>query len=200
MMSRTHGYGVRCLGVGAALAIAALSGCLTSQGPAPQLVGAVALAPAAQVDTEPERWILVRKTQRTLSLYEGKRVLKTYPVVLGRDPVWAKLYEGDHRTPEGEYHIVKKYFHPFWERFMLLDYPTPFNETIYGWSRRNGLLPVRGSGVPDIGGAIGIHGTADDGLNRRGINWTEGCISLLSHDVDELYDLVPVGTRVVIGR
>ena len=54
--------------------------------------------------------------------------------------------------------------------------------------------------MPGIGGAIGIHGTEDESLNRRGINWTEGCVSLFNHDVEELYDLVPIGTRVVIER
>jgi murein L,D-transpeptidase YafK len=121
--------------------------------------------------------------------------------VLGKDPQWAKLYEGDHRTPEGEYHIINKYFHPYWSRFMLLDYPTPANQEIYAWSLTAGLLPERGSNdVPGIGGAIGIHGTEDESLNQRGINWTEGCISLFNGDIDELYELVSVGTRVVIER
>jgi lipoprotein-anchoring transpeptidase ErfK/SrfK len=149
---------------------------------------------------QPERWILVHKTKRTLSLYEGTQLRRVYPIVLGKDPHWAKLHQGDHRTPEGEYHIVDKYFHPFWSRFMMLDYPTPANREIYAWSRAHGLLPVRGRSVPGIGGAIGIHGTEDESLNRRGINWTEGCLSLFNHDVEELYDLVPVGTRVVIER
>jgi lipoprotein-anchoring transpeptidase ErfK/SrfK len=147
-----------------------------------------------------ERWILVRKTKRVLLLYEGHQVVKSYPVVLGKDPRWAKLHQGDHRTPEGEYHISKKYFHPFWSRFMMIDYPTPLNEEIYAWSRAKGLLQGRGRGVPGIGGAIGIHGTEDESLNRKRINWTEGCVSLSNKDVDELYDLVPVGTRVVIER
>jgi murein L,D-transpeptidase YafK len=166
--------------------------------PPPVEVGVPVAAPTPT--PEPESWILVRKTERTLSLYEGAELRKAYPVVLGRDPHWAKLHQGDHRTPEGEYHIVNKYFHPFWSRFMMLDYPTPANQEIYAWSRSHGLLPGRGRSEPGIGGAIGIHGTEDESLNRRGINWTEGCVSLFNHDVEELYDLVPVGTRVVVER
>jgi lipoprotein-anchoring transpeptidase ErfK/SrfK len=163
--------------------------------------GEVAAPSAAPVPApQPERWILIHKTERTLSLYQGAQLLKRYPIVLGKDPHWAKLYQGDHRTPEGEYHIVNKYFHPFWSRFMLLDYPTPVNQEIYAWSRARGLLPERDRDVPGIGGAIGIHGTEDESLNRRGINWTEGCMSLFNRDVEELYDLVPLGTRVVIER
>ena len=156
--------------------------------------------PVVQELPPPERWIRVRKTEHTLTLYEGSERMKTYAVVLGKDPMWAKLYEGDKRTPEGEYHIIKKYYHPFWSRFMLLDYPTPANREIHKWSAARALVPKRGRGAAGPGGAIGIHGTYDESLNRRGTNWTAGCVSLLNHDVDELYDLVPIGTRVVIER
>ena len=178
------------------LVVGLLTGCTAAVPPA-------AAPPAAPVTAEAqpaERWILVRKTERTLTLYEGARIVKIYPVVLGKDPVRAKLHQGDYRTPEGEYHISAKYFHPYWSRFMLLDYPTPVNQEIYAWSRANGLLPARGRTVPGIGGAVGIHGTEHENLNRRGVNWTQGCVSLLNHDVEELYDLVPIGTRVVIER
>ena len=183
------------------VALALLAACSTVTppvAPPPALMGLS--APPVAVPVPAERWILVRKTQHTLSLFEGARVVKTYPIVLGKDPYWAKLYQGDHRTPEGEYHINNKYFHPFWSRFMMLDYPTPVNREIYAWSAARALVPSRGGGAPGPGGAIGIHGTEDESLNRRGINWTEGCISLRNADVEELYQLVPIGTRVVIER
>lgn len=142
----------------------------------------------------------MRKSQRTLTLYEGDRILKVYPVVLGKDPTLPKLYQGDHRTPEGEYHIIRKYYHPLWSRFLMLDYPTALDRKVYAWIRTNGLLPTRGNRTPGVGGAIGIHGTEDELLNRLGIDWTAGCISLFNRDVDELYELVPVGTRVVITK
>jgi murein L,D-transpeptidase YafK len=185
---------------GITLSLLLLAACTAARrAPSPPEQAAAPIA-APTVAPRAERWILVRKTNRTLSLYEGTQLLKVYPIVLGKDPHWAKLHQGDHRTPEGEYHIVKKYFHPYWSRFMMLDYPTPANEEIYAWSRVHGLLPARGRSVPGIGGAIGIHGTEDESLNRRGINWTEGCVSLFNHDIDELYDLVPPGTRVMIER
>ena len=172
---------------------ASVAGCMGTTSPRKE---AIAVAPLPT--PAPERWILVRKTERTLSLYDGSEVRKVYPVVLGKDPVPAKLYQGDHRTPEGEYHIVKKYYHPFWSRFLMLDYPTPRNEELYAWSRERGLLPGLGRSVRGIGGAVGIHGTEDERLNRSGKDWTEGCVSLFNRDIDELYELVPVGTRVVI--
>jgi lipoprotein-anchoring transpeptidase ErfK/SrfK len=175
------------------IAVLLLAGCLFGPPPPPPP------QPVVEVPTpEPEHWVLVRKHERTLSLYAGSQLLKTYPIVLGKDPVLAKLYEGDHRTPEGEYHIRDKYFHPYWSRFMLLDYPTPVNQENYAWSRQNGLVPAEAGKQPGIGGQIGIHGTEHEDLNRRGVNWTQGCISLFNQDIDELYDLLPVGTRVVI--
>lgn len=180
-----------CVGL---LATVILAGCVaTDRRPLPPPVAPVIEAP-------PERWIRVRKTERTLTLFEDRQPIKTYAVVLGKDPVWAKLYEGDKRTPEGEYRIAKKYYHPFWSRFMLIDYPTSRNWELYEWSRERRLLPERGRSVPGIGGAVGIHGTENESLNRRGVNWTAGCVSLFNRDVEELYDLVPLGTRVVIER
>jgi murein L,D-transpeptidase YafK len=133
-----------------------------------------------------------------LSVFDADRRVRTYPAVFGKDPVGPKLYEGDRRTPEGEYHVVAKYVHPEWQRFLLLDYPNAENREVYAWSRAKGLVPARGGQATGTGGAIGIHGTRNDALNRKGINWTHGCISLLSRDVQELYDAVPVGTIVII--
>jgi murein L,D-transpeptidase YafK len=193
-------------------ASAAPSTSLASDRPVPEAAPAQASRPSRRpaepsaatksemVRVRPGRWILVRKTDRTLSIYEADRRLKTYPIVLGADPVHPKLYEGDRRTPEGEYHIVSKHDHPEWHHFLLLDYPNADNLEAYTRSRAKGLLPARGGKVPGAGGAVGIHGTKDDGLNRKGVNWTHGCISLLNRDIRELYETVPVGTPVVIER
>lgn len=148
--------------------------------------------------TRAGRWILVRKADHTLTVFDADLRVKTYAVVLGADPVDPKLYEGDRRTPEGEYHIIAKHVHPEWQRFLLLDYPSADDRQVYAWSRANGLVPARGGKVPGTGGAVGIHGTSDDAANRAGLNWTYGCISLLSQDIEELYDIIPVGTPVVI--
>ena len=181
-------------------ALALLAGCATR---APQPLPPPP-PPPEPVVAEPqpvplgERWISVRKGARTLALYQGSTIIRTYPVVLGTQPVGPKLHEGDRRTPEGEYRIVKKYYHPYWSRFMLIDYPTPANREIYSWNRSMGRLPARGGGTPGIGGAVGIHGAEDESLNQRGIDWTLGCISLFNRHIDELYELVPAGARVVI--
>ncbi|GIW40151.1 MAG: hypothetical protein KatS3mg076_0728 [Candidatus Binatia bacterium] len=157
-----------------------------------------AVVPAAGPDLG--RWIEVRKTSRTLTVYEGRAPVRTYPVVMGRDPFRAKLYEGDNRTPEGEYRIAAKFAHPRWLYFLLLDYPTEANRLLYRAAREEALLPASRGRTPGIGGEVGIHGTESDLWNERGENWTRGCISLRNRDMEELYSLVDVGTRVVIEK
>ncbi len=176
--------------------LVALPGCAWFETPPPP----PRLEPTPVPTPTPERWIHVSKSQRRLTLYEGSEPVQVYSIVLGKEPRGAKLYQGDHRTPEGEYHISKKYVHPGWSRFMLLSYPTEQNWEIYRWAKRHGVLPLNQGKAPGIGGAVGIHGTYDDNVNRRGKDWTEGCISLETLDIIKLYDAVDVGTRVVIDH
>jgi hypothetical protein len=52
--------------------------------------------------------IVIVKSERTLTLMSGGKVLKTYKVALGGDPVGPKVKAGDKKTPEGEYVIDSK--------------------------------------------------------------------------------------------
>ena len=55
--------------------------------------------------------ILVSKSDYTLSVVAHGEVVKTYPIVLGTNPVDDKLREGDCCTPEGKFKIRAKYPH-----------------------------------------------------------------------------------------
>jgi lipoprotein-anchoring transpeptidase ErfK/SrfK len=183
------------------IGLAGLAGCFlrppAPPAPAPRPAVTEARPPAGAALG---RWIRVEKMERRLTLFDDTEPIRTYSVVLGADPFAAKLHEGDNRTPEGEYHIAAKYPHREWSRFLLLDYPTPMNRKLHAWSRQIGLLPNGRHGTPGVGGQVGIHGTVNDAINRAGRNWTRGCISLENRDVEELYSLVDVGTRVVIEK
>lgn len=138
-------------------------------------------APLAWAESE-DTFVLVRRSCRTVSVYRRGKWLRTYDnVSFGRVP-GVKQYRGDKRTPEGLYKIVGRRVHPRWSRFLLLDYPN-----------RNDL-----ENHPNPGSEIGIHGSDEPILNRSGVDWTLGCISLLNDDVDEFYRLVPDGTLVLI--
>jgi len=138
--------------------------------------------------------VVVNKTCQTLNVYQYGRLTHTYPVVFGRKP-GQKLYQGDRRTPLGLYEIIRKDLHQRWSRFLLLDYPNEEDRRRYQDALANGHFAKN---PPGPGGAIGIHGSDRESFNRAGINWTLGCISMLSKDVREFDELVSVGTFVYI--
>lgn len=147
---------------------------------------------------EPEL-IIVDKMSRTLFLYQRGVAVRRYPVVLGR-AAGRKVFEGDRRTPSGLYQISWKRPHPKYDRFMLLSYPNDRDRANYLRAVERGQVPradtpgrVRGTG-----GSVGIHGSDKEDLNRVGINWTYGCVSLANRDVEELYRLVRPGVVVLI--
>jgi murein L,D-transpeptidase YafK len=140
--------------------------------------------------------LLVKKMERRLTVYQGTTPLKTYPVVLGGNPRPDKLCQGDMCTPEGVYHVVCKYNHPRWDKFILLDYPNTQNWLKFGRAKSAGQLPE----TAKIGGDIGIHGTADPLRNLQKEDWTLGCVSLLNRDIEEIYPMVNDDTLVVIKR
>jgi murein L,D-transpeptidase YafK len=145
-----------------------------------------------------EYFIVIRRSCRTLDLFQWGRLVKSYPVVFGMNPMGPKLYQGDLRTPTGFYMIVEKRVHPRWARFLLLDYPNNHDVQRYSIAMAEGKLPRHENGYPDIGGAIGIHGSDKEEMNARNVDWTFGCISLTNRDVLELSSLAPVGTPVLI--
>jgi murein L,D-transpeptidase YafK len=141
--------------------------------------------------------VVVNKACQTLNVYQYGHLTHTYPIVYGRKP-GRKLYQGDRRTPLGLYEIITKDFHPRWSRFMLLDYPNEEDRRRYQGALANGDFSKKRGNDPGPGGAIGIHGSDRESFNRAGINWTLGCISMLSKDVKEFDKLVSVGTFVYI--
>ncbi len=140
--------------------------------------------------------LVVRKQSRTLTVFQGTKPVKKYPVVLGHNPRNDKLMQGDKCTPEGVYRVVTKYPHPKWHRFILLNYPTRENWLKFAQAKKRGQIPSEAQ----IGGDIGIHGTDDELKNLLRENWTEGCIALSNRDVEEIYRLIRPGSLVVIQR
>lgn len=140
----------------------------------------------------------ISKLSHTLTLSIGKHTLREYACVFGGDPVSDKKYEGDQCTPEGTFHVQSKYPHKSWEKFIWIDYPTADSQRKYKANKRRGLIPA-GKG---IGGSIGIHGVPHhhDYLIDKNANWTLGCISLRTADINEIYRYVHTGTEIVITK
>lgn len=144
--------------------------------------------------------VIIRKEERTLTVYRRTEQAKVYPIVLGIASYGPKVYQGDLRTPEGVYRISSKRPHARWSRFMLLSYPNDHDRDRYAMALSEGRVPIIDGQAPGIGGAVGIHGTDREDSNARGDDWTWGCISLLNQHVAELYETVPIGTPVLIMR
>ena len=142
--------------------------------------------------------ILIDKSDYLLSVMAGDQLVKAYSIVLGGNPIDAKIMQGDQCTPEGEFHIVDKYPHASWNKFLWIDYPTQESWDNFSKAKENGRIPSDAK----IGGEIGIHGVPSgyDYIIEEGQNWTLGCISLTNEDVDEIYPVITKSTLIIIQK
>jgi murein L,D-transpeptidase YafK len=140
--------------------------------------------------------ILIEKSQYRLTVYYNQKPIKSYPTVFGANPQGDKQREGDRKTPEGILRIQDKYPHPNWSKFIWLDYPNAQSECKHKRAKQQRQIPL----VSTIGGEVGIHGVpwGGDWMIPMRRNWTLGCPSLKTKDVDELYTVVAKGTIVEI--
>jgi murein L,D-transpeptidase YafK len=146
-------------------------------------------------------FLLIDKSDYRMYLYEDRTLRKIYKVVFGSPDQSDKRREGDKLTPEGTFHILSKRVDKLWNRFMLIDYPNQESWDRFHRLQNEGIIPQ--GATP--GGGIGIHGVEwDSGIRDNyvegRINWTLGCISMKNADVSELYEIIKVGTPVVIRR
>ena len=134
--------------------------------------------------------IVIVKSTRTMTLLNGNKVLKTYKVALGAVPVGPKQVEGDHKTPEGNYVIDAKNPQSQFHLSLHISYPNAADQ-----QRARELR-----GRP--GGAIMIHGLAKSfaylGPLHRQVDWTDGCVAVTNAEIEEIWKLVPVGTKVEV--
>lgn len=117
-------------------------------------------------------------------------MIRAYKVALGRGGLAPKEREGDALTPEGHYIIDSRNEHSAFYRALHISYP---NEDDRKRAARLGVSP---------GGAIMIHGIKNGfgwiGEQHRRFDWTAGCIAVTDREIDEIWNLVPVGTPVEI--
>jgi len=183
------------------LSILGLGGCQPAVIAPPAAPGEVVLADEdhiAWAESEPI-FVVVRQSCRTLDVYRRGRRIRTYEAVFGFGGT-PKVFEGDRRTPVGFYRVSGKRPHPRWQYFLLLDYPDAGDRLEYETALKRGDVPMNGKGPVGHGGEIGIHGTDKPDLNRRGIDWTFGCISVDPQAAYDLARLLPVGTPVLISK
>jgi len=134
--------------------------------------------------------IVVEKAKRKMTFYAGKKVVKTYRIVLGGNPVGDKEQEGDSKTPEGRYTIDYKNPNSSFHRSLHISYP---DKRDIAAARKRGVSP---------GGAIMIHGSPEylGLLYATGVypDWTAGCIAVSNTEIEEIFKLVRIGTPILI--
>jgi murein L,D-transpeptidase YafK len=149
-----------------------------------------ALANLGSDDQSKADLVVVYKAERILQLKRAGRVLRTFPIALGREPTGPKLQEGDGRTPEGVYTLDWRNPDSQFYRAIHISYP---RQSRSPHATRWGVSP---------GGHIMLHGLPNGvsaervGHPRR--DWTEGCIALTNEEIDEIWARVEDGTTIII--
>ncbi len=131
--------------------------------------------------------ILVVKESKQLSVYKKGEIFRSYRIALGRNAWSDKRQARDNATPEGKYRITGKNPQSRYYRALLINYPNAEDQREFNRAKKKGLLPD----TAHIGGLIEIHGGGNEGL-------TYGCIALDNRQMEELYNLVEVGTPIAI--
>lgn len=134
--------------------------------------------------------VFVDKSARTLQLLSDDKVIKSYHIALGGNPIGHKQQQGDQRTPIGSYTLDYKNEKSGYYRSIHISYP---NTTDKARAKSRGV---------SAGGDIMIHGQKNgfgalDLLNQQR-DWTEGCIAVTNDEMDEIMAAVEIGTPIEI--
>jgi murein L,D-transpeptidase YafK len=131
--------------------------------------------------------IVVSKLEKRMVIYKKGLAVAEFDVGLGFNGLSDKLHSGDDATPEGRYQITKKNSSSHFYKALLINYPNEEDKRRFAAAKQKREIPY----WVGIGGLVEIHGGGEDSLTR-------GCISVDDKVMDELFDLVLVGTPVTI--
>ena len=165
--------------------------------PAPVISDAVALSriPADLIDDEGLHLVLDRRTRQLMVLKDG-RLLRRYPAAVGTEG-W--------ETPAGRHQVLEMVANPIWEhpgngRQVAAGGQNPLGSRWIGFyrdctPRQNAwdgerYLSVDGCTV------AGFHGTPHRWTVGRAVS--HGCVRLFEESVQEVFDLVQIGTSVTV--
>jgi len=134
--------------------------------------------------------ILVRKAERRMYLLRHGEVLRSFKVALGLRPQGHKEHEGDYRTPEGKYRLIRR--NPRSDFFLSMEISYPNTQDLVQ-AKRRGVRP---------GGAIMLHGWPNIPKKPTqyyaSADWTDGCIAVSNSDMVEIWLMTPLDTPIEI--
>lgn len=128
----------------------------------------------------PARRIVINIPSRNLWVYEEKKIIRYFPVGLGRKGFM---------TPVGHFTVLRKVLDPAWENPYQTKNPLRISPG------ENNPLGTRWIGFhKDKAGEYGIHGT--DNPKSVGYFSSHGCVRMKVTDAEKLFEMVNVGTPV----
>jgi murein L,D-transpeptidase YafK len=130
--------------------------------------------------------VIVDKGERKMYLLHHEEVLKSYRIDLGFAPDGHKQFEGDGRTPEGEYIIDRRNPNSAFHLSLGISYPNEFD---VARALAAGKSP---------GGDIFIHGRPNKKRWGHGPDWTAGCIAVPNGAIEDIYAMVRDGTPITL--
>ena len=136
--------------------------------------------------------VVVRKAARTLALLDADgRVLRIYHGIQLGDPNGPKRFQGDRRTPEGEYRIDYGNRDSAYHLSLHITYPNARDAAAAGAHGRapGGLIFIHGQ--PNGWAAQG-HGARAPG------DWTDGCVALSDVEIEQLWQWIGDDTPISI--
>jgi murein L,D-transpeptidase YafK len=161
------------------------------------LLPLLALAPAKGLAREtwptpenPVDFLRVVKSKRLLEAWRNDRIVRTFRISLGSNPIGHKQQEGDERTPQGWYTLDYRKSDSVAYKAFHISYP---NAEDRARAKAAGVRP---------GGSIMVHGQWDGfgwlGWLIQNYDWTDGCIGLRNEDMDALWRIVGWNTPIQI--
>lgn len=129
--------------------------------------------------------IQVFKDDRRMFLLHNREILEEYKVQLGFTSRGHKQFRGDGKTPEGAYYIDRRNPNSSFHLSLGISYPNEHDRAFAASMGR------------DPGGDIFIHGGPNRD-NRRGPDWTAGCIAVKDRQMEVVYSMVQLGTPIDI--
>lgn len=122
-------------------------------------------------------YVLLKLRERKVYVYQGEKLLASYPVAIGRP---------EFPTPTGEFEVYEMIVNPAWQSPWTGEVETPGPD---------GSLGVRWIGFTKLSnGVIGFHGTPN--VASIGTAASHGCVRMRNEDIVKLYEHVKVGTLV----
>lgn len=147
--------------------------------------------------------ILIKKKERKLQIFDGQKLVKTYTISLGFAPEGDKEIEGDGKTPEGDFYVFTKNDKSAFFLSLGVSYPN-IEDAERGL--KQGLITqedhdeivkaINEKAMPPqktkLGGEIYVHG---GGCN---VDWTAGCMALKNEEMQEVFEVIEIGTPIKI--